>query len=98
MNDLEIPTPSSRKLRIALERLLKEDQEEATIIMPQTLDSQHTPLPMIHDVTVGEICDHDTLGMIIGSYPDRYRVDLKDIIPIKYCSRIKVCKKKFRGV
>ena len=67
MYDLEIPTPYTRHMMIALVRPLPEDQEESTIIIPPTLDSQHTPLPTIHDVPVGVIWDHDTLGMIIGS-------------------------------
>ena len=45
--------------------------------MPKTLDSQHTPLPMINDVPVRVLCDHETLGMIVGYFPDKYRVYLK---------------------
>ena len=65
--------------------------------MPPTLDSQHTPFPMIHDVTVRVICDYYILGMIIGSFPDRYRVYLKYIIPRTSCSKIKGWKNKSRG-
>ena len=67
MNYLEVPTPNYRHMSIALGSPLSEDQEEAPISMPTTLDSQHTPFPMIHDMPVGVICDHDTLGIIIGS-------------------------------
>ena len=98
MNDIEILTPNSRQLRISLVIPLSEYQKGALIIMPPTLDSQHTSLTMIHDVPVRVLCDDETLGMIIGSLPDRYRVHLKDTIPITSCSRIKGCKNKLRGV
>ena len=52
---------------------------------------------MIHDVTVRVICENDTLGIIIGSLPDRDRGYLKYIIPRTYFSKIKGCKNNFRG-
>ena len=65
--------------------------------MPLTLYYQHTPLPTIHDVPVRVLCYYDILGMIIGSFPDRYRVYLKYIIPRTSCSKIKGWKNKSRG-
>ena len=66
MNYIEILNPNSIQLWIILGRPLPEDQEELSIVVPPTLDSQHTPFPMIYDVTVRVICDHDTLGIILG--------------------------------
>ena len=65
--------------------------------MPLTLYYQHTPLPTIHDVPVRVLCYYDILGMIIGSFPDRYRVYLKGIITRTSCSKIKGWENKFRG-
>ena len=62
-----------------------------------TLDSQHTPFHVIHDVPVRFLCEHNTLGMIIGYLLDRYRVYLKYIIPITSCSKIKGWENKCRG-
>ena len=52
---------------------------------------------MIHYVLVGVICDHDTVGMILGFFTDRDRVYLKYIITRTSCSKIKGWKNKFRG-
>ena len=96
INDIEIPDPNARQLWVALVRPLPEYQEEASIIIPQTLDSQHTPFTTIHDVLSGVICDYDTLGMILGSFPNIYRVYLNYITTRTSCSKIKFWKKKFR--
>ena len=61
-------------MRIVLIRQLQERQEDVPIIVPQNLDYQHTPFPIISDVPFRVICDHDTLGIIIISFPDRDRV------------------------
>ena len=89
MNYLEITTPNVRHMRIVLVRPLSENQEEEPIIVPTTLDSQHTPIPMIHDVTFRVLCGHDTSWKIICSCPDIDRVYLKDIIPRTSCYKIK---------
>ena len=68
-------------MRIAFGRSLPDDKEEAPIIMPPTLESQHTSFPVIHSVPVRVLCDHYTLGMIIGSFPDIDRVYLKTSFP-----------------
>ena len=96
-NDLEIPTPNDRQLWIDLGRPLPEDQKEAPISMLPNLDYRQTTLYMIHDVPVRVLCDQYTLGMIIGSFSDRYRVYLKYIIPRTSYSKIKDWKDKFRG-
>ena len=77
MNYLETPTPNSIQLIISLGRTIPEDQEEAPITIPPALESQHIPFPMIHYVPFRVIYDHDTLGMILGYYPDRYSFYLK---------------------
>ena len=89
MNDIKITTTNDRQPWIALSRPLTEDQGEAPIIMPITLDSQHTTFPIIHDVPVRVLYEHYTLGMIIGYFPDIERVYLKYIIPRTYFSKIK---------
>ena len=89
MNDLEIPTPNTRKLWISLGMPIPEDQEEAPIVMIPTLDSQHTQFPIIHDVTFRFLCDHDTLCIILGSCPERERFYLKDVFSRTSCSKIK---------
>ena len=91
-------TPNVRQLRIALSRPLPEDQEVASIIIPPTLDSQQTPLPMINDVPFRIVFEHDTLGVILGYFPYRYRIYVKDIIPRISCSKIKVWENKLNGV
>ena len=80
-----------------MDRTLSDDQEEEPIIIPPTLDSQHTPLPIIHDVPVRVLCDHDNLRIIFGSLSDRDRVYLRETIPITSCYKIKGWKNKFRG-
>ena len=97
MNDLGILTPNSRQLQIDLSGPLSEDQEEAPISIPPTLDSQHTPLSMICDVPVRMLYYHYTLGVILVSCPDRDRIYLKGIIPRKPFSKINDWKNKFRG-
>ena len=97
INNLEIPTPNFIQLCVALGRTLLEDKEEVPIIVTTTLDSQHTPFPIIYCVPVWVICDHDILGIILGYFPDINRVYLKDIIIITSCSKIEVCRNKFRG-
>ena len=67
MNDPEIPNPNSRHLNSALGIPLSENHEEAPILIPPTLDSQHKTFTIIHDAPVRLLCDHDTLGVIIGS-------------------------------
>ena len=89
INYIEIPTPSAIQMRSSLGRTLLEDQEEAPIIMPSTLESQHTPLPIIHDVTARVLHDHYNLVIILGSCPDRDRVYLKDTIHRTSCYKIK---------
>ena len=76
-------------MRIVLIRPLQERQEDVPIIVPPNLDYQHTPFPIINDLPVRVLCYHDTLGIIIGSFPDRDRVYIKYIIPRTYCSKIK---------
>ena len=97
MNDIEIPNPNYRQMNISLFITLFYDEEYEPIIMPPTLDSEHTPPPTINDVPVRVICDHDNLGLIFGYFYDIYRVYLKDILPITSCPKIKVLRKKFRG-
>ena len=97
MNDLEISTPNTKHIWIDLGRTLLEYQEEAPIIIPPTLDSQQIPLPMINDVPFRIVFEHDTLGVILGYFPYRYRIYVKDIIPRISCSKIKIWKNKFRS-
>ena len=89
INDLEIQNPNSRQLWISLCRPLSEDQEEAPIIIPPNIDSQHAPFTIIHDVSLRVMCYHDNLGVILGSYSDRDRVYLKYVILRTSCSKIK---------
>ena len=65
--------------------------------MTPTLDSQHKPLPMIHDAQDRVIHNYDTLGVIIGSFNNRYRVYLEEITCSTPCSKIKRWKNKLRG-
>ena len=74
MNDIEIPTLNTIQLGIALGRTLTEDKEESPILIPTTLESQHAPFLMIHNITVGVICDHYNLGIIPCSSPNIDRV------------------------
>ena len=97
INDLEIPTLNARQMWIDLGGPLPKDQEEAPIIVTPTLESQHTPFPMIHGVPVRVLCNHDTLGVNLGSCSDGCRVCLKYIITRTDCSKIKGWKNKFRG-
>ena len=72
-----MPTPNSRKLWIALGVPLPDNPEEAPIILPPTLYFQHTTFPMINDVPVRVLYEHDTLGVILYYCYDIDRVYLK---------------------
>ena len=72
-----------------MEISLSGDKEEVIIIMPPTLDSQHTPFSMMHDATFGVIYEHDTTGMILGSHTYKDVVYLKFRTPRTCFSNIK---------
>ena len=97
INDIEIPTPNYRQMRISFVRSLTENQEEAPIIMPPTLEYQQTQFPIIHDVPVGVTGYHGNLKMIIVSCPDIDMVYFKCIITRKYFPKIKGVKNRLRG-
>ena len=84
INDIEVPTPNTKKLRITLGCTLPAYPLGINNFLLTSLESQYVPLPHIIDITFKLIFEDDTIEMYLQILPDRDHIYFYGVHPGSY--------------